>query len=166
MHAQSLSTPQPLAQDLAQDADLVASVRAGDRRAMEVLIRRHNRAMYRTARAILRDDAEAEDVVQDAYLRAFAALDAFRGDSSLSTWLVRIAANEALMRRRRDARRAVVIPLVDADLATVENVRDETPDAEQGASNAQLRRILEQRIDALPDLYRAVFVMRAVEEMS
>jgi RNA polymerase sigma-70 factor, ECF subfamily len=166
MHAETVSSPAALAPDLSRDADLVRAVRAKDPRAMELFIRRHNRAMYRTARAILRDDAEAEDAVQDAYLRALSALDSFRGDSTLSTWLVRIAANEALMRRRRDVRRAVVIPLVDVDLAVVENVRDDAPDAEQKAANAQLRGVLEKRIDALPDLYRAVFVMRAVEEMS
>jgi RNA polymerase sigma factor (sigma-70 family) len=86
------------------DPDLVERIRAGDAAAMEVLMRRHNRILYRTARAILKDDAEAEEAVQDAYLKAFGALERFRAESKLSTWLVRIAANEALMRRRRRAR--------------------------------------------------------------
>src|SRR5436190_16739739 len=93
------------------DAELVERIRAGDRQAMEVLIRRHNRALYRTARAILRDDSEAEDAVQETYIQAFRALDRFRGESSLATWLTRIAANEALMRRRRQVSRARVIPM-------------------------------------------------------
>ena len=88
------------------DLELVERVRAGDANALESLIRRHNRLLYRTARAILRDDSDAEDAVQDAYIQAFRNLAAFRGESSFSTWLVRIVANEALMRRRRNVRRS------------------------------------------------------------
>src|SRR5688572_31272615 len=88
------------------DADLVQRILSGDMRAMETLMRLHNRMLYRTARAILRDDAEAEDAVQDAYLQAYRKLATFRGESKLSTWLVRITANEALMRRRRNPRPA------------------------------------------------------------
>ena len=150
------------------DLDLVARVRAGDASAMEPLMRRHNRSLYRTARAILRDDTEAEDAVQDAYIQAFRGLAAFRGESSFSTWLVRIAANEALMRRRRNARRSEVIPInhENGELLMDQIAQDESAGPEQQASGAELRRLLESRIDALPDLYRAVFVMRAVEEMS
>src|SRR5688500_9591056 len=93
------------------DGELVTRTRAGDMRALEALMRRHNRILYRTARAILRDDAEAEDAVQEAYLKAYRALDSFRGESKLSTWLVRIVANEALMRRRRNVRVAEVVPM-------------------------------------------------------
>ena len=150
------------------DAELVDRVRAGDRRAMEALMRRHNRTLYRTARAILRDDAEAEDAVQDAYLQAFRGLDRFRAESTFSTWLVRIAANEALMRRRRSVREALVIPIHhDGMEAAMENVAaEEHREPEREAMSGELRRILERRIDGLPDLYRAVFVMRAVEEMT
>jgi len=150
------------------DLELVARVRAGDRQAMEPLMRRHNRSLYRTARAILRDDTEAEDAVQDAYVQAFRNLEAFRGESAFSTWIVRIAANEALMRRRRNVRRSEVIPInhENGELLMDEIAQDDSAGPEQQASGAQLRRLLEKRIDALPDLYRAVFVMRAVEEMS
>src|SRR5688572_10109365 len=86
------------------EAELVERARAGDTAAIEVLVRRNNRVLFRTARAILRDDAEAEDVVQETYLKAFRALATFRGESSFSTWLVRIAANQALMRLRRETR--------------------------------------------------------------
>jgi RNA polymerase sigma-70 factor, ECF subfamily len=150
------------------DFELVERVRAGDARAMEPLMRRHNRTLFRTARSILRDDAEAEDAVQDAYLQAFRNLEAFRGESTFSTWLVRIAANEALMRRRRNVRRSEVIPInhENGEMLMDEIAQDESAGPERQALDAELRRLLEQRIDALPDLYRAVFMMRAVEEMS
>lgn len=150
------------------DAELVAAVRAGDMQAMEILMRQHNRILYRTARAILRDDAEAEDAVQDAYLQAYRALDSFRGESRLSTWLVRIAANVALMRRRRNARRALIVP-IDGSESLTENAGGEMTDAagpEREAMTQEMRRLLEARIDALPDLYREVFMLRAVEELS
>ena len=150
---QTAIRPQPAP---ATDEMLVERVRAGDLGALEALMRRHNRLLYRTARAILRDDAEAEDAVQEAYLRAYRALHAFRGESKFSTWLVRIAANEALMRRRRNARAAAVVPIdAAAELQ-----------AEGKAGDDMLRRLLEKRIDALPDDYRAVFVLRALEELS
>jgi RNA polymerase sigma-70 factor (ECF subfamily) len=150
------------------DVDLVERIRRGDARAMEALMRRHNRALYRTARAILRDDAEAEDAVQDAYIRAFRSLAAFRGDSSVSTWLVRIAANEALQRLRRHKRLAQVIPIDhDNGEALMRNVADDhDPGPERSALNGEVRRIIERGIDGLPDIYRVVFVMRAVQEMT
>jgi RNA polymerase sigma-70 factor (ECF subfamily) len=153
MAMQTAIRPQAVA---ATDETLVECVRAGDLGALQALMRRHNRLLYRTARAILRDDAEAEDAVQEAYLRAYRALHAFRGESKFSTWLVRIAANEALMRRRRNARAAAVVPIdAAAELQ-----------AEETGGDDMLRRLLERRIDALPDDYRAVFVLRALEELS
>ena len=143
------------------DAQLVKGVRAGDAAAMAALMRRHNRVLFRPARAILRDDAEAEEAVQDAYLKAFRALDSFRGQARLSTWLVRIAANEALMRRRSRARSAEVIPL-----SGTEEPMDTAERPEQAAGRGELRRLLEARIDRLPDDFRAVFVLRALEELS
>ena len=150
------------------DLEMVERVRAGDAAAMEPLMRRHNRTLYRTARAILRDDTEAEDAVQDAYIQAFRGLASFRGESSFSTWLVRIAANEALMRRRRNVRRSEVIPInhESGELQMDDIAQEPAAGPEYQAQSAEVRRLLEQRIDALPDLYRAVFVMRAVEEMS
>ena len=151
------------------DVELVASIRSGDARAMEALMRRHNRALYRTARAILRDDAEAEDAVQEAYIQAYRALGSFRGESRLSTWLVRIAANEALMRRRRRLRAAEVIPIAapgsGMDAEREEPMTDDTG-PEGNALRGEVRRLLEARIDALPEGYRAVFVLRALEELS
>ena len=149
------------------DGELIARILAGDMHALEAMMRRYNRALYRTARAILRDDAEAEDVVQETYVRAYSALADFRGDSKLSTWLVRIAANEALMRRRKRGRRADVVPM---DGAAAGEAKEDPMSAETGpeenAQRSEARRLLERRIDALPDDYRAVFVLRAVEELS
>ena len=158
----AVAAPRPPA-----EAELVERARAGDAAAIEVLVRRHNRLLFRTARAILRDDAEAEDVVQETYLRAFRALASFRGESSFSTWLTRIAANQALMRLRRATRADKVIPIDHHNGASLmEGVEDEAAGPERAAMGAEMRGLLERRIDALPDLYRAVFVMRAVEELS
>ena len=150
------------------DAELAALARQGDGAAFRVIMQRHNRRLYRAARAVLHDDAEAEDVVQEAYVRAFAALGDFRGDSSLATWLTRIALNEALgrLRRRRptldietfDARpeaRVIPFPLMSPDM-----------NPEQAAARQDVRRLLERAIDALPEPFRVVFVLRDVEEMS
>jgi RNA polymerase sigma-70 factor (ECF subfamily) len=146
------------------DLDLIGRIRTGDAHAMEALMRRHNRTLFRTARAILRDDAEAEDAVQEAYLQAYRSLAGFRGESKFSTWLVRIVANEALMRRRRNARTAAVIPIDSSEQAEAGMSLEAGPENE--ALRGQMRRILEARIDRLPDGYRAVFVLRALEELS
>ena len=141
------------------DGELAQRVAGGDVRALEALMRRHNRALFRTSRAILRDDADAEEALQDGYLRAFRAIGAFRGESRLSTWLVRIVANEALMRLRKRRRGAEVVPLYGEDMPT-----EDRPD--YAAQRAQTRRLLEQKIDALPEAYRVVFILRALEEFS
>jgi RNA polymerase sigma-70 factor (ECF subfamily) len=142
------------------DTELVAKTLAGDMRALETLIRLHNGTLYRTARAILRDDAEAEDAVQDAFLQAFRALGSFRGESKLSTWLVRIAANEALMRLRRNANAAARTDVEADELVS----REAGP--ERTVQSSELRQLLEARIGALPEDYRAVFMLRAIEELS
>ena len=141
------------------DTDLVARIRSGDMRAMEALMRIHNRMLFRTARAILRDDGEAEEAVQDAYVKAYRNLAAFRGESRLSTWLVRITANEALMRRRRNPK--------PAECASAEQEpASEAPGPEEDAQRSEVRRLLEAGINALPDGYRAVFVLRGIEDLS
>jgi RNA polymerase sigma-70 factor (ECF subfamily) len=151
------------------DAELAQRVAGGDRSAFEVLMRRHNRTLFRAARAILRDHAEAEDALQEAYVQAYQAIGSWRGEAKLSTWLARIVANEALMRLRKHARRAEIVPLQSS--AALEGL-DQIPDTdmdktpERSAQRLEMRRLLEANIDALPDDYRAVFVLRAVEEMS
>ena len=141
------------------DTELITRILAGDMRALEALMRLYNRTLYRTARAILRDDAEAQDAVQEAYLRAYKALGGFRGDAKLSTWLVRITANEALMRRRR---RTLPAP----EDSNAETVADDAADPEADAQRSETRRLLQLRIDSLPEGYRTVFVLRGVEEFS
>src|SRR5262245_46807044 len=100
------STPAPLT-----ESALVEAVIAGDKEAFRLLMRRYNRTLFRTARAILKDDTEAEDVLQDAYLLVYRSIGAFRGEAKLSTWLVRIVANESLARLRKRTRRAAIVPL-------------------------------------------------------
>ena len=147
----------------ADDAELCGRIRAGDKSAFERLMRRYNRTLFRTARAILRDDAEAEEAVQDAYLQAYKALPDFRGEAKLSTWLVRIAANEALARRRKLARRETLAPVVGLDGAARVPAREGPRDQ---AERGELRRLIEARIDRLPEVLRSVFVLRAVEDLS
>ncbi len=153
------------------DVEIARRIAAGDRDAFRLLMRRHNQTLYRTARSILKDDAEAEDAVQEAYLLAYRAMDGFRGDAKLSTWLVRIVANEAIGRLRKRIRRAEVIPLNDAaeqDALSADVAADDAWSAqpERQASRLQTRHLLEARIDQLPDAFRAVFVLRAVEELT
>lgn len=152
------------------DAELAARAARGDQGAFERIMRRHNRALFRTARAILRDDEEAEDALQEAYLQAYGAMADFRGDAKLSTWLARIVANQALQRLRKRERRAQILPLqppgeFEPGLEEAADVKtDNGPEA--AAHSGELRRVLEAQIDALPDSYRAVFMLRAVEELS
>jgi RNA polymerase sigma-70 factor (ECF subfamily) len=129
-------------------------------------MRRYNRRLYRLARATLRNDADAEDALQEAYVKAYAALARFRGDASLSTWLARIVHNECLLRMRRQARRDNVIPMVGG----IDDFDDDIPDEAAGrpeaaAMRSQVRALLERHIDDLPDALRAVFVLRAIEDM-
>ncbi|HTM62130.1 MAG TPA: RNA polymerase sigma factor [Burkholderiales bacterium] len=142
---------------------------AQDARAFEEIMRKHNRMLFRTARAILRDDAEAEDALQEAYVQAYNSMQTFRAESKLSTWLARIVANEALMRLRKETRRAEIVPIQStATVQDIEQITDsdmnKAPDA--AAERRQMRRVLESQIDALPDTYRTVFMLRAVEELS
>lgn len=153
------------------DADLAQRVAAGDHSAFELLMRRYNRPLYRTARSILKDDAEAEDVLQDAYLLAYKGIDKYRGESSLATWLTRIVVNESIARSRKTSRRAEIIRLDgESDYSnhvaetTMSESTSEQP--ERSAMRAETRRLLEKKIDALPDAFRTVFVLRALEEMT
>jgi len=162
---------QQAATDPAQlsDTQLARRIAQGDVHAFEQLMRAHNRTMFRTARAILRQDAEAEDAVQDAYLQAYRSIGSFRGDARLSTWLVRIVVNEALARRRKDARRAAIVPLRPGGIEEHE-FEAQTPTSDQDSPESQtqrseLRRLLEQKIDQLPEKHRAVFMLRGVEEL-
>lgn len=163
------ATYRPAAAEDASDPELAALAADGDERAFERIMRRHNRLLFRAARSILKSDAEAEDALQEAYLRAWRSLAKFRAESKLSTWLVRIVINEALGRLRR--RGALVIPLDTATEATQpasEAWMEDDPDREPEriAMRAEMRRLMESRIDLLPEAFRSVFMLRAVEELS
>ncbi|MEP6792329.1 MAG: RNA polymerase sigma factor [Ramlibacter sp.] len=165
---QTLSSSAGLS-DQTPDPELAARAAAGEPRAFELIMRRHNRLLFRTARSVLRSDAETEDAVQEGYLSAWRALGTFQGESRLSTWLVRIVLNEALGRVRRRSAKIISMDMSlgptepDAE-ALMEANPDEQPD--QAAGRGELRRLMEARIDALPEVFRTVFMLRAVEEMS
>jgi RNA polymerase sigma-70 factor (ECF subfamily) len=148
---------------------LLERLKRRDEDAVRELVRQHNQRLFRLARGILRDPAEAEDVVQETYVRAFAALETFRGESSLGTWLGRIAVNEALGRLRRTR------PSVEWSEPAEEHLHasrlDAPPsslaaDPERTMLQGEIRGLLERAIDQLPDTFRAVFVARIVEGLS
>jgi RNA polymerase sigma-70 factor (ECF subfamily) len=151
------------------EPELVGFARAGDRQAFRAIMTRCNQRLFRVARAVVRDEAEAEDVLQEAYLRAFAAIASFRGEAGIATWLTRIVLNEAhgRLRRRR--------PTVDLEeLETAQETAQvlnfpgmaRSDDPEADAARAQIRRLLEQAVDALPEPFRLVFILREVEDLS
>ncbi|MEP7157732.1 MAG: RNA polymerase sigma factor [Betaproteobacteria bacterium] len=153
------------------DAQLAARAERGDALAFEIIVRRHNRLLFRTARGVVADDAEAQDVVQETYLRAFEKLHTFRADARLGTWLARIAINVALDAMRKKGRAVNIAD--DHDLMTEpvgENLMafnaplNDTPD--NAAQRNQVRKLLQQAIEELPEKYRVVFILRAVEELS
>ena len=147
---------------------IASSIAAGDRLAFEGLMRRNNRRLYRLARATLRDRTEAEDALQDAYICAYRSIGKFRGDASLSTWLARLVLNECLTRIRRSTRRNNVIPIVSVNTPIEPSPmfasESDLPDKELGRT--QMRELLERKVDELPENFRAVFVLRSVEELS
>jgi RNA polymerase sigma-70 factor, ECF subfamily len=148
------------------DEQIVARVLAGDTALYELLMRRHNQRLYRVARAILRDDAEAEDVMQDAYVRAYQNLGTFEGRAKFSTWLTRIAVHEALARCQKRSR---FQSLDDSnsqygDVMNAVTSSDRSP--EQKSYDQELSGVLEKAVLSLPDDYRMVFVLRDVEGMS
>jgi RNA polymerase sigma-70 factor (ECF subfamily) len=149
------------------DVSLVERIAHQDHRAFEALMRRYNGKLFRVARSILRNDSEAEDALQDAYLDAFRHISDFRAGSSLATWLTRITINHALMRLRKQRRNRVVVSMTGTEEGAERDVADETGETPAGAAlRGELRRLIEQRIDGLPLSYRTVFVMRDVEEMT
>jgi RNA polymerase sigma-70 factor (ECF subfamily) len=149
---------------LLSDEQVVTRVLAGQTALFEVLMRRHNERIYRTARAILRDEHEAEDVMQQAYVNAYSHLRQFDGRSKFSTWLTRIAVHEALARARRRGRYMTM----DGDESSVVEVSmlDAAPDPERLAISRELGGLVESAVDRLPDGTREVFMLRQVEGMS
>lgn len=143
------------------DTEVIARVLKGETALYEIIMRRYNERLYRVARAILRDDGEAEDVMQDAYVRAYRNLASFEGRSAFATWLTRIAVNEALQRKKQQMR---MEPIEAEDHIMELAALGDSPEQEYGRQ--EITGILEQAIAALPEQYRIVFMLRQVEEMS
>ena len=166
-----------------EDAELISRIEGRDHAAFEALMRRYNGRLFRVARSILKDDSEAEDAVQDAYLDAYRHIGTFRGDAQLGTWLVRIVANQSLMRLRKQKRERVVVRFESAGGSAEHSARSvgptfrsgvlraEAPDEKAESPSAamlrgEIRKLLEHRIDELPVAFRTVFTLREVEEMT
>jgi RNA polymerase sigma-70 factor (ECF subfamily) len=141
------------------DQQVIERILAGEGALFELLMRRHNERVYRTVRAILRDEAEVEDVMQAAYLHAFAELSRFEGRSQFVTWLTRIAIHEALARKRRLRR-------VEPSEAELERLPMDERNPEERTMDGELRSIVTRAIDGLPEHFRVVFVLRVVQELS
>lgn len=145
------------------DEQVVARVLSGETELFEILMRRYNQRLYRVARAILYDDAEAEDVMQDAYVRAWSHLEQFAGRSSFATWLTRIAVHEALARARRGRRQ---VQLEDGTEGTMRSLSPAEAGPEQRAIQSDLRNALEVAMEALPETFRSILMLREVEGLS
>jgi RNA polymerase sigma-70 factor (ECF subfamily) len=152
------------------DGTLVAQALAHEEAAVREIVRRYNQRLFRAARSIIRNDADAEDVVQAAYVQAFTHLGSFRAEAQLSTWLTRIVINEAIGRLRR-AKPTTGLEQVELEQATSAQIiqfplLQTNPDPETAMSRQEIRALLEQAVDALPEHFRAVFVLRDVEGLS
>ena len=158
----SLPALQPAAAPTAlSDEEVVVRVLAGDISLFEILMRRYNQRLFRVARGILADDAEAEDVMQEAYLRAFRELAHFRGEALFSTWLTRIACHEALARAQKRRR---LVPIRAA--AGRRSLRRRLSGPERDLENRELQAVLREAVEVLPDPLRAVFCLREIEGLS
>ena len=162
----------PTVQNLAsapQETDLIRRAVAGEAEAVRQIIKTHNQRLYRLVRAVVRSNADAEDVLQEAYLRAFAGLADFQGGSSLSTWLSRIALNAALMRRRAQKRLKRTAPpsgAGEAEIIPFPHSSTSSIDPERAMAQRQLLHLVEEATNALPDTFRLVFVARVIEGLS
>lgn len=153
----------------ATDLELVERVRAGDRAAFNGLVERHARKVFRLARHITKSPEDAEDVLQESFLKAYSRLDQFQGGSQFYTWLVRIAVNESLMRlrKRRNDRTVSLDEEIETDTTSVRReIADGGENPEQAYTREETRRVLEEAIDSLAEAYRTVFVLRDVEGFS
>jgi len=156
-----VETVLPKQQRELNDDEVIARVLAGETELYEIIMRRYNERIYRVARAILRDDGESEDVMQDTYVRAYNHLAQFEGRSSFATWLTRIAVNESLQRKKK---RQLMDQMDGEDHIMELAALGDSP--EQSYGRQEITGILEEAIAALPDAYRSVFMLREVEEMS
>jgi RNA polymerase sigma-70 factor (ECF subfamily) len=148
------------------DSEIVKRVRAGDRALFEILMRRHNQRIYRAARAIVKNEAEVEDVMQQAYINAFTHLHQFEERSQFSTWLMRIAVNEAIGRRQKMRVAAMTEHVEEGPDDPMDTITSVQPTPEHQAYASELQRVLEEAVDGLPDTYRSVFMLRDIEGLS
>jgi len=153
------------AQSELRDEEVVSRVLAGETALFEILMRRYNQRLYRVSRIILRSDAEAEDVMQDAYVRAYTHLSQFAGKAAFSTWLTRIAIHEALARKRRSGRYEELDAMPN-NVDSTPLLKSSEPTPEDRTARAETRQLLQEAIEHLPEAYRTVVVLREVEEMS
>lgn len=165
-HVRNEATVRPASAD--EDANLAARVAGGDRAAFAQLMRLYNRRLYRLARASVRDEAEAKDALQDAYLQAYRGIGQFRGECALVTWLSRLVLNACAARQRRDLRRANIVPIVSSDchVEMVAGIADTAAEPDRLVARQQMRHVLERKVSELPEIFRVVFVLRSVEELS
>ena len=171
LHPAPMSTIQSVAEQNEQHPDiaLVERVRAGDVAAYDQLVRKYERQIFRISQHITQNREDAEDVMQDAFLKAYEKLDQFQGNSKFYTWLVRIAVNESLMRLRK--RRTGKLVSIDEDLETEEgtvprDLADWAPDPEQNYNQSELAEILRKTIQGLPPGFRVVFTLRDIDGLS
>jgi RNA polymerase sigma-70 factor (ECF subfamily) len=157
-----MSAAPALAPQALTDEEAVRRVVGGELDLFEVLMHRHNPRLYRALRSVVRDEAQIEELMQETYVRAYAALSEFRGRSQFSTWLIRIGLNEVGKR----ARRARVVTETNDDAALMEVEAPMSSDPEQSTSDRQLASLLERAVDALPEGYRTVFMLRQVDGLS
>jgi RNA polymerase sigma-70 factor (ECF subfamily) len=152
----------------ASDADLVRRAQAREEAAVRAIMQTNNRRLYRLARGILRNDGEAEDVVQETYVRAFTHLDQFHGDSSLSTWLSRIAINEALgrLRRQRPGVEWTSLPQGTIEAQIIQFPLASAVDPEKSMAQREIQHVVEHAIDELPEAFRIVFITRVIEGLN
>ena len=150
------------------DAELVRRARGRDKAAIRLILQSNNRRLYRIARGILRNDSEAEDVVQETYVRAFTHLDSFRGDSSLATWLARIALNEALGRSRRQRPNVewTSLPPGTLEAHIIQFPLSAPSDPEKTMAQREIQHVVEHAVDDLPEAFRMVFITRVIEGMN
>jgi RNA polymerase sigma-70 factor (ECF subfamily) len=148
------------------DDDVVSRVRAGETGLYEMLMRRYNQRLFRAIRSVVMNDDEAEDVLQEAWVRAYEHLDQFAGRASFSTWVTRIAFHEALARTRKNRRWTPLENPEGEIMAEAERRQTTAETPEMQAERSQLGRMLQAAVDALPETYRSVFVLREVEQLS
>jgi RNA polymerase sigma-70 factor, ECF subfamily len=160
----ALQNSPPALPSALSDEEVVARVKSGETALYEILMRRYNQRLFRIARSIVRNDDEAEDVMQHAYVQAFTSLHQFAGRAQFSTWLTKIAVYEAYRRTRRNGF-STVTPL-RTQVDDMNKVTSIDPNPEQQTLSVETNAILEQAIDALPGIYRSVFVLREIEALS